>query len=129
MYGLTKQKLDVHYQPKGYIDRDILDDWFKDTFLAEVVQRRAKHEYMGSAYLIMDHCSADSGEQFAEMCQTHDVIPVFLPPYSSHLLQVLDLSLFVQTEHIHDIVEWDMFFSGPAHPAGHGRSCKKLNFS
>jgi hypothetical protein len=70
----------------------------------------------------MYHCWAYSGEQFAEMCQTHDIIPVFLPPHSSHLLQMLDLSLFgitkrmisrlnkrlkkyVQMEHIADIVE------------------------
>jgi hypothetical protein len=122
MYGPTKEKLDVYYQAKGYIDRDIFEDWFKDTFLAEVVQRRAKHEYRSPAYLIMDHCPDHPGEQFAEMCQTHDIIQVFLPPHSSHLLQILDLSLFeitkrmisrlnkrqkkyVQMEHIADIVE------------------------
>jgi hypothetical protein len=27
MYGLTKEKLDVYYQAKGYIDRDIFEDW------------------------------------------------------------------------------------------------------
>jgi hypothetical protein len=121
-YGLTKEKIDVYYQRKGYIDKDIFEEWFQETFVAEIVQRRAKHEYGGPAYLIMDNCSAHSGERFAALCQEHCVIPVFIPPHSSHLLQMLDLSLFgitkraisklnkyrkkyVQMEHIADVVE------------------------
>lgn len=122
-YGLTEEKLDVYHQQKGYIDRDIFETWFRDTFAAEIVSRRKKYNYQGPAYLIMDNCSAHvHGELFENLCQELCIIPVFIPPHSSHLLQMLDLSLFgvtkraisrlnkcrkryVQMEHIADIVE------------------------
>jgi hypothetical protein len=121
-YGLTSEKLDVYHQQKGYIDRDIFDTWFKDTFLAEVRCRRKRYAYRGPAYLIMDNCTAHSGTPIEAMCQEGGIIPLFIPPHSSHLLQMLDLSLFgvtkraisrlnkcrkryVQMEHIADIVE------------------------
>jgi hypothetical protein len=122
-HGLTEEKLDVYYQRKGYIDRDIFETWFKDTFTQEVIQRRKRYKYTGPAYLIMDNCSAHtSGDIFERLCQELCIIPVFIPPHSSHMLQMLDLSLFgitkraiaqlnkrrkryVQMKHIADIIE------------------------
>jgi hypothetical protein len=130
LYGLTNEEIDVCYQRKGYIDREILEDCFTDTLVPEVINWPNRHQYAGPAYLIMDHCSTHIGEHFLELCQGHDIIQVFITPHSSHLSQMLDVSLFgvtklaisklnrsrkkyVQMEQISDVVESFLKSSSP----------------
>jgi hypothetical protein len=122
LLGYTPEKVEIYDQQKAYIDRDIFTDWFKDTFLVEVAARRQKYNYHGPAFLIMDNCTAHSGEAFDEMCAEHMIKPIFIPPHSSNQLQMLDLSIFgvtkrhiarvnklervnIQTNHIHEILQ------------------------
>jgi hypothetical protein len=82
----------------GYIDREIFEDWFGDTFVAEVVERRNKYNYQGPAYPIMFHCSAHSGDTFLALCRAQSIITVFIQPHSYRMLQVLDVFLFGVTK-------------------------------
>jgi hypothetical protein len=84
-YGLTKEKLDVYHQSKGYIDREIFETWFRDTFADEILNRRNKYGYSGPSYLIMDNCTAHSGSDIVErLCNELCIIPVFIP----HILPI-----------------------------------------
>jgi hypothetical protein len=82
-YGLSAEKVEIYHQ-----------DRFKDTFILEVRLPRARTNYHGLTYLILDNCSAYAGEEFEVLCEGEVVCPVFIPPHSSHLVQPLDLSLF-----------------------------------
>jgi hypothetical protein len=55
--GLTPEKIEFYTQSKSYIDTEIFEDWFKDTFVGEIVRRRKLFNYDGPYYLLMDNCS------------------------------------------------------------------------
>jgi hypothetical protein len=93
-YGFSAEKVEIYHQDKSFVDREIFQDWLKDTFVPEVRARRDRMEYAGPAYLILDNCSAHTGEEFEALCRSEGIHPIFIPPHSSHLVQPLDLSLF-----------------------------------
>jgi hypothetical protein len=96
--GFTAEKVEIYSQSKAYIDLDIFDDWFKDTFIPEVNVRRERFGYPGPAYLILDNCSAHRGSEFDRLCGAHGIVPIWLPPHSSNQLQMLDLCIFALTK-------------------------------
>jgi hypothetical protein len=98
LLGYGREQVHIYSQAKSFIDIEIFNDWFKDTFVPEVVARRARSSYQGPAYLIMDNCTAHRGHIFETLCAENNIIPVPLPPDSSNQLQPLDLSLFGATK-------------------------------
>jgi hypothetical protein len=44
--------------------------------------------------LILDGHSSHSGPEFNQFCMKNLIIPLYMPPHSSHLLQPLDVSYF-----------------------------------
>jgi hypothetical protein len=86
--------VDIYSQPKSYMDREIFYDWFKDSFIPDLVAKRARYAYDGPAYLILDNCSSHAGPGVDALCEANNVTLMFLPPHSSHFLQCLDVSLF-----------------------------------
>jgi hypothetical protein len=92
--GLTAEKIRVLHQPKGYVDRDIFDDWLQDNFLVELQRRKTMHSYDGPAILLLDNCTAHQSEKFQALCQVYSVIACYLPRPSSNQVQPLDLSIF-----------------------------------
>jgi hypothetical protein len=119
--GLTPEKVEIFQQCKGYIDRPFFDEWVAATFVLELERRRQQWQYSGPAVLMLDNCTAHQTPQFAEICESNQILPIFLPPHSSNQLQVLDLSVFgvtkriitrincleavnVQSKHISDVV-------------------------
>jgi hypothetical protein len=92
--GLTKEKLIVYSQPKGFITTEISDAWFEETFLPELRARRVSRAYDGQAVLILDGCTAHSSPNVERLCAANNVILFPLPLHSSNQLQVLDVSLF-----------------------------------
>jgi hypothetical protein len=102
--GFAPDQLEIYSQSKSFIDIDIFNDWFKDTFVPTVTERKQKYQYDGPTYLIMDNCSAHHGRIFDELCQQHNIVPIMLPPHSSNQLQPLDLSTFGATKkNIHSV--------------------------
>jgi hypothetical protein len=94
LHGYTREKVTIYSQSKSFIDADIFCDWMEETFVPEVIRRRAEHDYHGPAFLVLDNCTAHSGELFHGLCNEHNIVPVFLPPHSSNQLQPLDLCIF-----------------------------------
>jgi hypothetical protein len=60
------------------IEMEMFNNWVKDTFVPELIDRRRKWSYDGPAFLILDNCSAKSGDDFAGMCEENRIVPVFL---------------------------------------------------
>jgi hypothetical protein len=98
--GLTSEKVTVASRAKGFIDTALFDAWLLDTFLPELQRRRRSSDYNGPSDLILDNCTAHSRETFTSLCQQNRVVPFYLPPHSSHLLQALDVSLFGITKRL-----------------------------
>jgi hypothetical protein len=96
--GYTREKLEIYTQKKGYIDKDIFEDWAQDVLVPEIRRRREQHQYHGPMILILDNCSAHHGEAFEQLCADNNIIRVWLPPHASHLLQMLDLCVFGVTK-------------------------------
>jgi hypothetical protein len=98
MHGFTPEKVEIYSQKNAYIDLEIFDDWFRDTFIPDLLARRDRFSDHGPAYLIMNNCPAHRGAEFDRLCVVHRVLPVWLPPHSSNQLQMLDLCIFAATK-------------------------------
>jgi hypothetical protein len=98
LHGWSREKFDAYTQSKSFIDRDIFNDWFRDTFIPAVAERKEAWQYTGPSFLILDNCTAHSGQAFDGLCQRHNIVPVFLPPHSSNQTQPLDLCAFGVTK-------------------------------
>jgi len=49
--------------------------------------------------LILDGHSSHTSAEFDQFCTENMIIPLYLPPYSSHLLQPLDVACFRPLKH------------------------------
>jgi hypothetical protein len=98
LFGFTPEKVEIYSQTHSFIDIEIFNDWFRDSFIPELVARRQRFLYTGPAFLIVDNCTAHRGQDFDVLCQAHNVLPIWLPPHSSNQLQPLDLCIFGVTK-------------------------------
>jgi hypothetical protein len=92
--GFTPEKVDIFSQMKTHIDVDIFDDWFRDTFISDLIVQRERFSYHGLAVLSMDNCSAHRVLEFDHLCIASGVVPVWFPPHSPIQLQIPDLCIF-----------------------------------
>jgi hypothetical protein len=97
-YGLTGEKLEVYSQKHAFIDREIFFDWMKDTLIPDLIKRRAAHDYWGTAFLLLDNCTAHFGPDISDLCDHNHLQLLYIPPHSSHFLQCLDVSVFGLTK-------------------------------
>ena len=49
----------------------------------------------------MDGYSSYTNINFMEFCWNYKIIPIYLPPYLTHLLQPLDLIIFLVLKHLY----------------------------
>jgi hypothetical protein len=98
--GYTSEKVEVYNQKKGYVDRDIFEDWIQDLLLPEIQNRRDRYNYQGQAVLILDNCSAHKSLLLERLFEEKKILCLWLPPHSSHLLQMLDLCIFGVTKRV-----------------------------
>jgi hypothetical protein len=96
--GYDRNKVEIYTQKKGYIDRAIFEDWARDVLAPEIQKRREQYNYSGPFILILDNCSAHNGAAFENICTENNIKCIWLPPHSSHLLQMLDLCIFGVTK-------------------------------
>jgi hypothetical protein len=97
-FGLTPDAVEISTQGKSFVDRDIYQDWFQDTFLPEVRRRRERWQYQGPVFLVLDNCTAQRGGEINELYAANNVVPIFLPPHSSNQLQPLNFCVFGLTK-------------------------------
>ena len=62
--------------------------------------------------LICDQFGSHLTYDFVKYCEDHKIIPFFLPPHSSHLLQPLDVGVFSAYKHWHSEWVYDATVSG-----------------
>ena len=64
--------------------------WLKDILVPQVKEKTSQ----GKVMLIMDGHGSHKTDEFRETCEKNNIIPMYLPPHSTHLLQPLDLGIF-----------------------------------
>jgi hypothetical protein len=57
---------------------EMFNNWVKDTFVPELIDRRRKWSYDGPAFFILDNCPVHRGDDFAGLCEENRIVPVFL---------------------------------------------------
>ena len=82
------------YSPKGYITKELFDQWLKEAFVPSVKRIRQQYGYYGPGIVIADGCTAHSTPYFNQVLQDLGLKLFLLPPHSSNQLQVLDLGVF-----------------------------------
>lgn len=73
----------------GWADRDIALDWLKHFNLYTKPQTRGKYRL-----LILDGHTSHVSLPFIEYCEQQHIIPLYLPPHSTHILQPLYVGIF-----------------------------------
>jgi hypothetical protein len=74
----------------GWINDQLGLFWLKEVFNKHT-QSRTIGQYR---LLILDGHSSHSGPEFDQFCTENLIIPLYMPPHFSHLLQPLDVSYF-----------------------------------
>ncbi|KAL1966447.1 hypothetical protein VTN77DRAFT_4589 [Rasamsonia byssochlamydoides] len=75
----------------GWTTDEIGIKWLKNQFIPETYKRRKGAHRL----LVLDGHGSHLTPQFDEICAENNIIPVCMPAHSSHLLQPLDVSIFV----------------------------------
>lgn len=84
-----------HQTPKGYMNHDSMFSWIKNILIPYVNERRAQlNDQNLHALLLFDGLKAHLMEDIKDELDSNGILTVQLPPHSSHLLQVLDVSIF-----------------------------------
>ena len=76
--------------PNGWTSDDIGLRWLRTLFIP-VTASRTRGQYR---LLILDGHGSHLTPEFDRLCAEHDIIPICMPPHSSHLLQPLDVGCF-----------------------------------
>jgi len=85
--------------PKGWTIETSKNSWTTDEleicWLKDVFNKHIKACTAGRyCLLILDSYSSHASAEFDQFCTENIIIPLYLPPYSSHLLQLLDIACF-----------------------------------
>jgi hypothetical protein len=73
----------------GWTDHSLALEWLQHFHTITEPRRVSKYRL-----LLMDGHSSHVTLEFVEFCQDHDIIPLCLPPHSTHILQPLDVGIF-----------------------------------
>jgi hypothetical protein len=76
--------------PNGWTSDEIGMDWLMNHF-EPYTRARTVGKYR---MLVLDGHSSHLTPQFDQFCSQHGIIPICMPPHSSHILQPLDVSCF-----------------------------------
>jgi hypothetical protein len=76
--------------PNGWTSNEIGLRWLQKLFIPSTTTR-TKGKYR---LLILDGHGSHLTPQFDQSCSQNDIIPICMPPHSSHLLQPLDIGCF-----------------------------------
>ena len=72
----------------GWVDMGTFDLWFFKQFLPVTAQMP------GRKVLIGDNWGSQFSAKVVEACKTNNILFICLPPYSTHICQPLDVSIF-----------------------------------
>lgn len=79
----------IHVSPAGWTDRAIALEWIKhfDIYTKSQVQGTYR-------LLILDGHTSHVSLEFIQYCEDAKIVPLCLPPHSTHILQPLDVGIF-----------------------------------
>jgi hypothetical protein len=86
LFGFTLEKVGLYSQAHSFIDIEIVDDWFRDTFIPELDAGRERFASQWPAFLITGNCTAHCGLEFDPPSRDQMVVPIWLPSHSSNQL-------------------------------------------
>lgn len=78
----------------GYTTNRLSCFWLTEVFIPHIEKKNIE----GKCMLIMDCHRSHTQKRFQEICKEHNIIPMYLPPHSTHILQPLDLGVFGPTK-------------------------------
>lgn len=78
----------------GYTTNRLSCFWLKEVFIPHIKKKKIE----GKCMLIMDCHRSHTQENFQKTCEENNIIPMYLPPHSTHILQPLDLGVFGPTK-------------------------------
>ena len=82
------------HQENGFCNESGFINWLNVCFFPKVESLRNKFSYNGMCLLIYDGCSSHVTNNVLQLASNHNVTIKLLPPFTSHLLQPLDVFLF-----------------------------------
>ena len=118
-YYYDKDQFVMKFQPKGFMNEVIFQDYFFHHFIIQLQEKRNKLKYIGPSLLIMDNLLCHKKVVNCERNEFYKFIPefnlhiLFIPPHSSHMTQPLDLGIFgnqkLQSQKISEIKQVSKF--------------------
>ena len=79
----------IAFSEKGWTDNELGLQW-----LMKIFDPYTAPQAVGKRLLVLDGHESHCTSQFIDFCYEKGIIPLCLPPHSTHLLQPLDISLF-----------------------------------
>ena len=80
----------IGVSPNGWTTNELGFEWLQSVFEPNT-KDRTKGVYR---LLILDGYGSHLTPRFDQYCQDHKIIPLCMPPHSSHILQPLDVGCF-----------------------------------
>ena len=81
----------IEVSPNGWTNDQIGLKWLQNIFIPATNGGRTTGKYR---LLVLDGHGSHLTPQFDQICSENDIIPICMPPHSSHLLQPLDVGCF-----------------------------------
>jgi len=96
-YNHIPEDYRVSVSKNGWTNDNIGLEWLQEMFEKHTASRTAGRYRL----LILDGHSSHATAEFDKFCTERDIIPLYMPPHSSHLLQPLDVSCFSPLKHFY----------------------------
>ena len=87
--AIADEKTTIRVSPNGWTDREIALHWLKEVFHPQISRTQGVYRL-----LIVDGHDSHITIEFMEFCDQNKIVPLCLPPHSTHLLQPLDVGVF-----------------------------------
>jgi len=87
--GQIDKRTVIQVSPNGWTDQEIAQKWLEH--FNYYTERQTRGDYR---LLILDGHSSHVSYGFVEYCNAKKIIPLYLPPNSTHVLQPLDVGIF-----------------------------------
>ena len=92
--------------PKDYRVSISQNGWTNNDLGFEWLQKMSERQYASQTagqyrLLILEGYSSHATTSFNHFCTTRKIIPLYIPPHSSHLLQPLSISCFAPLKHFY----------------------------
>ena len=94
-YSAIPKEYRISMSDNGWTNDDLGFEWLQEMF-----EKHTSHQTAGRyRLLILDGHSSHATANFDHFCMERRIIPLYMPPHSSHLLQPLDISCFAPLKH------------------------------